>query len=143
MEKELLHIEAFVAYHPLPDEPDFRHSPFFGDLDKTYVFLTQNKDNDPFALAENTRTSLLDKRVAILIPGTKFDARGTRHGRGNGWYDRFLSRVPQTWVRIGVAHQERVLSEPLVRAPWDEPVDWLLIDHGNNLWTNHQTHARD
>ena len=71
-------------------------------------------------------------RVVVLIPGTAFDESGTRKGRGGGWYDRFLSRIPAEWTRVGVLPQESLQSEPLQRQSWDEPVDYLLIFGGKS-----------
>ena len=47
----------------------------------------------------------------IVVPGLAFTAEGSRLGRGAGFYDRFLSSVPHSTVKIGVCFEFQCLSE--------------------------------
>ncbi len=46
----------------------------------------------------------------VLVPGLAFDAQGYRLGHGQGYYDRFLSRVPHTVPTIGLAYDFQFIS---------------------------------
>lgn len=45
--------------------------------------------------------SRYDSIDTAVVPGMAFDAEGNRLGRGKGYYDRFLSRMPQVY-KIGI-----------------------------------------
>lgn len=45
-----------------------------------------------------------------IIPGVAFDAQGNRLGRGKGYYDRLLPRLPHTY-KIGICFPFQLLEE--------------------------------
>lgn len=62
----------------------------------------------------------------ILLPGSVFDERGGRFGYGGGYYDRFVSSVPDA-VRIGLAFDLQIIEKaPL--APHDEILDLVVTE---------------
>jgi 5-formyltetrahydrofolate cyclo-ligase len=51
----------------------------------------------------------------IIVPGLAFDKKGDRLGRGKGYYDRFLSRIPKDTPVVGLAFDFQILpSVPTV-----------------------------
>jgi 5-formyltetrahydrofolate cyclo-ligase len=68
----------------------------------------------------------------LLMPLVAFDDRGNRLGRGAGYYDRYLARLP-SHLRprlIGVAHELQRSAEPLPAEPWDVPLHGVLTEAG-------------
>ncbi len=63
----------------------------------------------------------------VIVPGVAFDAAGHRLGRGGGYFDRFLSRIPARVPRVGLAFEfQKVRKVP--KHPHDEPVHWLITE---------------
>ncbi|MCR4285426.1 MAG: hypothetical protein NUW00_00870 [Candidatus Kaiserbacteria bacterium] len=92
------------------------------------IVTPNDSRTDPIEWADTCIKFAKGRRMCVLVPGTAFDASGTRHGRGGGWYDRFLSHVPKDWLRIGVATPISFKSgSVLKRQSWDEPVDYVLV----------------
>ena len=96
---------------------------------------------EPQVLAAELSSRLGADGVCVFVPGTRFDASGTRIGRGGGWYDRFLASVPKGWTRVGITDAERFSETPLPRAPHDEPVDFMFIRTDEN-WKTVETRGR-
>ena len=62
----------------------------------------------------------------LVLPLLACDQLGTRMGMGAGFYDRTLASAPQRPYRVGIAHDFQLLSEPLQRNAWDQPLDVLI-----------------
>ncbi|MCX5695883.1 MAG: 5-formyltetrahydrofolate cyclo-ligase [Candidatus Omnitrophica bacterium] len=45
----------------------------------------------------------------VITPGVAFDKKGNRLGRGKGYYDRFLSKIPKDTPSIGLAFNLQIL----------------------------------
>ncbi len=115
-----------IIYTSLKNEPSVLS--FFALYTKPIVIIPPNKTTDPLALANFYTEKHKHDTLLVFCPGRIFDINGTRHGRGGGWYDRFLSHIPAHWVRIGVLFPAQLSPTSLKRQPWDEPMDFLLID---------------
>ncbi|MCR4307188.1 MAG: hypothetical protein NUV80_01355 [Candidatus Berkelbacteria bacterium] len=138
--KFLSQYQASIRYRPMEDEVDYNESQIF-DSGIDSIFLPSQKSADPLTWAAHCIDRFGDKPVYILIPGRRFDIFGTRHGRGTGWYDRFLSGVPTGWLRIGIVDVSQLSTSPLKHKSWDEPVDWIAV-YDAPAWNIYKTNRR-
>ena len=61
----------------------------------------------------------------VLVPGIAFDRSGFRLGHGQGYYDRFLARVPKSTPTVGLAFRFQLLDR-LPTAAHDRAVSTVL-----------------
>ena len=137
--EKLREANAIIGYSSMGDEPDVHDFLLENKILNAGRSIIADKDISPHDFASSLLKAHADEKVCVLIPGREFDTFGTRHGRGGGWYDRFLKELPSSWPRIGVLNASQLSEEKLKREPWDEPVDYLLIiekDSWNILTTN-------
>ena len=65
----------------------------------------------------------------VLVPGLAFDRNGGRLGRGRGYYDRLIARLPRGVAVVGVSVDDAIVdSVPMDDA--DRRVGWLATESG-------------
>ncbi len=64
----------------------------------------------------------------ILIPGLAFDTQCHRLGFGAGYYDRFLSRINENTVTMGVAYEFQILSLIPEIEQTDIPLNYVVTE---------------
>ena len=80
-----------------------------------------------FVRQDVSRQVLPEQIEVVLIPGLAFDRFGNRLGRGKGYYDRFLRRLPDGVLTIGLAFDEMICDQ----IPHDDndcPVKLVITD---------------
>jgi 5-formyltetrahydrofolate cyclo-ligase len=78
-----------------------------------------------FGIREPAPSSGPQQLDLIVVPGLAFTTDGNRLGRGAGFYDRFLSTIPGTTVKIGVCFEVQQLSH-LPQEPHDVRMDAVV-----------------
>ncbi len=63
----------------------------------------------------------------VVVPGLAFDEAGNRLGRGMGYYDRFLSRLPERIPTIGLAFGFQIVEHFPPLEPHDFSVTKVLF----------------
>ena len=73
--------------------------------------LNERLIKGPYGVRQpSARTGVsLSKLDVVVVPGVAFDRRGNRLGRGKGYYDRFLKKLPKKTHRIGLAFDFQIL----------------------------------
>jgi 5,10-methenyltetrahydrofolate synthetase len=133
-----------LSYLPMSDEIDLGR---VHDLDRCRVAITRTPERgslsvhmyEPMQLrrhrlgfdqpAEDAPNVVLDEIDLVLVPGLVFDRSGNRLGRGKGYYDELLSRLPAGVVRVGVTIDE-MLVDSLPVEDHDQRVAWVATESG-------------
>lgn len=63
----------------------------------------------------------------MLLPGLAFSRTGERLGRGGGYYDRYLAKLPPEVLKIGLAFSEQI-AEALPTEEHDLKVDMVITE---------------
>jgi 5-formyltetrahydrofolate cyclo-ligase len=130
-----------LLYDPLPDEIDvtplaaicaslLTRTPPEGGL--TVHRYDAPRERHPYGFSQPVATAPevpLGEVDVVLVPGLAFDRSGTRLGRGAGYYDELLSRLPSGILRVGVAPAALVVDR-LPRAAHDVPMTHLATEAG-------------
>jgi 5-formyltetrahydrofolate cyclo-ligase len=66
-----------------------------------------------------------DSLDLVVVPGIAFDRAGRRLGRGAGYYDRFLARLPQSTATAGICFDEQ-LVDAVPHGAHDRTVDCVF-----------------
>jgi len=65
----------------------------------------------------------------VLVPLAAFDGFGNRLGYGKGYYDRFLSQLPSSTTKIGLAYSSQEVDEIPSKAH-DVSLDLIITEQG-------------
>ena len=98
--------------------------------DDLEIFLFEGEDSlvagEKYGIPEPAGQKLPDESMIdlVIVPGVAFDNQNNRMGRGAGYYDRILKRLPET-KKIGLAFGFQMIDEVPVEAH-DIPMDVVI-----------------
>lgn len=130
--------EKILMYHALPDELETRQFLAKWEDRKRFFLPRVNGVNleilpydesrlelGAFHIEEPTGENTVNpsELELIVVPAVAFDKKGTRLGRGKGFYDRLLSTTKATKIGVGYDFQ---LVENLPSEPHDVPMDMVI-----------------
>jgi len=102
------------------------------DTDMELCCYTGHKDLQPgaFGILEPTGELFTDYAAidVAVIPGMAFDHEGHRLGRGKGYYDRFLPRLPRVY-KIGLCFAFQLVDH-IPADPHDVVMDEVVVAKG-------------
>lgn len=65
----------------------------------------------------------------VLVPGTVFSKQGDRLGYGAGYYDRFLSELPDRVLKIALAYHLQIVDS-VPTDEYDVRMDMIITENG-------------
>ena len=118
-----------LLYHSLKDEVDTRILlPVVVGDDLELRLYTGPEDLKPGAYGIEEPTGELFTDYAdidfIVVPGVAFDRNGNRLGRGKGYYDRLLPRIPSAH-KAGICFPFQLVEE-VPAEPFDIRMDEII-----------------
>jgi 5-formyltetrahydrofolate cyclo-ligase len=67
-----------------------------------------------------------------IIPGIAFDEKGGRIGSGEGYYDRFIPKLPITTRKVSIAFEDQIIPQ-IPMESHDKHVD-IIITHERTIY---------
>jgi len=104
-------------------------TPTSGPLE-IHEFLPDRLERHPLGYLQPTQDApLVDPNDVdvVLVPGLVFDRCGSRLGRGKGYYDGLLERLPSGVARVGVT-VDGALVDAIPTEPHDQCVAWVATE---------------
>ncbi|MBN2406883.1 MAG: 5-formyltetrahydrofolate cyclo-ligase [Elusimicrobia bacterium] len=138
--------DNIMLYSSGPDEAGTRKITEYLISAGKKVYLPSINDKDLFVRRIRSMTDLVKGKFGILeprgdvsepvepgildiviVPGVCFTRRGARLGRGKGYYDRFLSRLPERVKVIGICYSSQI-EDNIPCTDNDMEVDEVVTD---------------
>lgn len=69
----------------------------------------------------------IDSLDIVVVPGIVFDEKGGRIGSGEGYYDRFIPKLPITTRKISIAFEDQIISHVPMEY-YDKHVDIIITN---------------
>jgi 5-formyltetrahydrofolate cyclo-ligase len=118
------HKEVIALYQPLRGEPDLVNLSMPSDSIIAFPKIIGSE----MIFVESQSNSEIIPRL-IIVPGLCFSRAGYRIGFGQGYYDKYLNKISQTYqqVTIGVCFHDN-LFEIIPHEIHDYQMDYIITD---------------
>ncbi len=153
--KEYAEAQIIFAYMALSDEVDLsliikkalddkkkvalpRMSDDSGEMDFYFIDSLEDSfsDDNKFGISEpsgknkKVEPEKIPEKCVFLVPGLVFNLEGARLGRGKGYYDRYLNRIPhENHIFCGVC-TVNVVTKAVPVEKSDFRMNYLLTEYG-------------
>ncbi len=124
-------VDLTMLWHAATAAGKHCYFPIMDEETKTLLFLPATRDKsfiiNRFGILEPSKKSMaicpMEKLDLFFLPLVAFDLRGTRLGRGVGYYDRSLAQAHSPLIGVGyeLQYQAYIPAEP-----WDKPLDAVI-----------------
>ena len=95
------------------------------------INLKEDLELGPYGIYQPKKTALrkipLEKIDLVIVPGVAFDGENNRLGRGKGYYDRFLKKLPPETITIGLCFDFQLIDY-LPKDSHDFPVSRVITN---------------
>jgi len=97
-----------------------------------YLRDSRSMEKGPYGIYEpkgpsNRKSAVLKDIDLVIVPGVAFDRRNNRIGRGKGYYDNFLRRLPESRPKIGLGFRFQLLDK-IPATKRDMPLTSVITD---------------
>ena len=115
---------SFIAMKYEPDLSFLESNKQLKSIKWVYPIVVE--EGQPLAFAAD-KEYVLSEISGFLVPGLGFDPKGSRLGRGKGFYDRTLALTKA--IRVGVAWDCQLI-ESIPTEAHDLKMDWICTESG-------------
>lgn len=85
---------------------------------------------EPSGKSEIFSPSAVPEGTLVLVPGLAFNLTGDRLGRGKGFYDKYLARLPERNLSLCGVCFTICVTKAIPVDQNDHKVNWLLTEYG-------------
>ena len=102
------------------------------DINPVYLRDIKRMGKGPYGIYEprgplNKKSADLKDIGLVIVPGVAFDKSNNRIGRGKGYYDNFLKRLPKGRSKIGLGFRFQLLDK-IPSTTRDIPLTCVITD---------------
>lgn len=130
-----------MLYHPLWDEVDtkplIQHSLKMGkrvilptvvgdDIIPVEITNDTKWEVGEYGILEPKADTYIGNIDLIIVPGVAFDSNNNRLGRGKGYYDRFLTKYPNSY-KMGICFNFQLINS-VPHEPFDLKMDAIIVE---------------